>query len=166
MGSREAGLLVSGASSSGASISPVGCCGLYQCVGRISLANPGFGARPKGRASRAAGIRRGLGSRYPTLRQKEGEGWGTRFLGWVKGAKSKSRSPFDSDRCRDLRSGQALGSAEERFARDDTAWGGGSARARKVRAPGRAGTGRAGILARRSIYGAIPLAPFPHIGVT
>ena len=155
MGSREARLLVSGASSSGASISPVGCCGLYQCVGRISLANPG-----------AAGIRRGLGSRYPTLRQKEGEGWGTRFLGWVKGAKSKSRSPFDSDRCRDLRSGQALGSAEERFARDDTAWGGGSARARKVRAPGRAGTGRAGILARRSIYGAIPLAPFPHIGVT
>ena len=65
--------------------------------------------------------RRRVGSCYPTLPQREAEGWGTRLLGWVKIA--RSRSPFDSDRSRDLRSGQALGSAEKRFARDDTSVG-------------------------------------------
>ena len=46
----------------------------------------------------------------------------------------RSGSPFDSGRLRDLRSGQALGSAERRFARDDTLyWDGASGCARGLR---------------------------------
>ncbi len=65
-----------------------------------------------------SGFVQGSVSRYPTLAEQDGA---SVRLWWVKVAGSKKRSPFDSDRYRDLRSGQAFGSAEERSAQDDTA---------------------------------------------
>jgi len=92
---------------------------------------PGFRARRRApswanicRSLRELMKRVSLCLRDPTLRQKKAKDGATHFVvDWR--VKSKSRSPFDSDRIRDLRSGQALGSVEERFARDDRKTGNG-----------------------------------------